>query len=146
MAETAETTAPGTHPDAVVINQDGSVTTKAGKGWVWCTDESTGHRLDFPAHLLPRKGVTPVPGYPVNYRPVARAPKTQVQLGDTPPTAGHPTAAAGAVPAEVAAARAAEASVTTTTDPRLPASDAGTAQSTGATGAATSSTKGRSAR
>lgn len=121
MAENAETTAPGTHPDAVVVNSDGSVTTKGGRGYVWCTDEGTGHRMDFPARLLPRKGVTPVPGVPVNYKAVGRSPKVRVQLGDSPPTAGHPAhGAAAEVSPELAAARAAEASVTGTTDPRPP--------------------------
>jgi hypothetical protein len=81
MADNATTeTAPGTHPDAAVINDDGSVTTRTGEGWVWCTDTSTGARVDIPARLLPKKGVTPVPGYPVNYTPIGRTPKPAVLL------------------------------------------------------------------
>lgn len=85
MAETPDT-APG-HPDAVVINDDGSVTTRGGRGFVWVTDDRSGARYDVPARILPRRGLTPVPGYPVNYRAQARTTKPQRPLGETPPAA-----------------------------------------------------------
>lgn len=115
MADSAKDTTPGTHPDAVIINDNGSVTTRGGRGFVWVSDEKNGARYDVPAGMLPRAGLTPVPGYPVNYKPRARAPKPAVLLGDLTPTAGRSALRAGPVPAEVAAARAAAASVTGTT-------------------------------
>lgn len=118
MADDATTPAPGTHPDAAVINDNGSVTTRKGKGFVWVHDETTGARYDVPARMLPRAGIRPVEGYPVNYQPQARAPKTALQLGDLPPTAGRASSApAVEVGPELAAARAAEAAVTGSTEP-----------------------------
>lgn len=111
MADNATDTTPGTHPDAVVINSNGSVTTRGGKGWVWVTDEATGARVDVPASMLPRAGVAPVPGYPVHYGPVGRAPKTRLQLGDKPPTAGRAAGPAEDLSPELAAARAASGSL-----------------------------------
>jgi hypothetical protein len=121
MADSAQTPAPGTHPDAVVINDDGSVTTRRGKGWVWVHDEGTGARYDVPARMLPRAGITPVPGYPVNYKPHARTPKPALALADVGGTAGRfaqaqAAAAAGDVSAEVLAARAAVSALGGTTD------------------------------
>lgn len=118
MADDATTPAPGTHPDAVVINDNGSVTTRKGKGFVWVHDESTGARYDVPARMLPRAGIRAVEGYPVNYQPQGRAPKTALQLGDLPATAGRASSPpAVEVGPELAAARAAEASVTGSTEP-----------------------------
>lgn len=117
MADDATTPAPGTHPDAVVINDNGSVTTRKGKGFVWVHDESTGARYDVPARMLPRAGIRPVEGYPVNYQPQGRSPKTALQLGDLAPTAGRASSPpAVEVGPELAAARAAEASVTGSTE------------------------------
>ncbi len=103
---TPETT-PG-HPDAVVINDDGSVTTRGGRGFVWVTEDVTGARYDVPASMLPRSGLTPVPGYPVNYRPVGRTAKSRLRLSSDPaaptgdagesagvPAGGDPGVAAG---------------------------------------------------
>lgn len=121
MADNATTPAPGTHPDAVVINDNGSVTTRKGKGFVWVHDESTGARYDVPASMLPRPGLTPVVGYPVNYRPTGRTPKTALLLGDLPVSSGRASsAAAEPVSAELAAARATAASLTSSTEPPAP--------------------------
>jgi hypothetical protein len=80
MAETANKTAPGTHPDAVIINDDGSVTTRYQRGFVWVSDDASGNRFDVPARMLPREGLTVVPGYPVNYDPTGRPPKYRLDL------------------------------------------------------------------
>lgn len=115
MAETAQNPAPGTHPDAVVINDDGSVATRKGKGFVWVHDETTGARYDVPARMLPRHGLRVVEGYPVNYQPQARAAKPAVLLGDLSPTAGKVVVSDGTpVPAAIAAARTAVAASTGT--------------------------------
>lgn len=72
MADSTTDTAAGTHPDAVKINQDGTVDTGGRRAWVWCKDPTTGHRFDVLASRLPRRGAEPVPGYPLNFRRVAR--------------------------------------------------------------------------
>jgi hypothetical protein len=127
MAETAQTPAPGTHPDAVVVNEDGSVTAHGRKAWVWVHDETSGARYDVPATMLPRKGLRVVEGYPVNLKPQARAPKSALLLGDVPLTAGRVVVADGSEPvdAKLAAARAASAATSTTTEPTLGAGPAG---------------------
>lgn len=117
MAETAQTAVPGTHPDAVVINDDGTVTAHGRRAWVWVHDEGTGSRYDVPASMLPRQGLRPVEGYPVNTRPHARTPKTALLLTDIPVTAGRASTAAAAEPVspELAAARAAAAALSAST-------------------------------
>jgi hypothetical protein len=122
MADNAQTPGPGTHPDAVVINDDGSVSTRPGKkAWVWVTDEGTGARYDVPASMLPRSGITPVPGYPVNYEPHARTPKPALALGDVGGTAGafaraQAQESAGEIDPKLVAARASVAALGGTTD------------------------------
>lgn len=116
MADNAETTTPGAHPDAVVINENGSVNTRNGKGFVWVHDEITGARYDVPARMLPRQGLRVVEGYPVNYQRDARAAKPAVLLGDLAPTAGRVVVADASVPvdSDLAAARTALAASTGT--------------------------------
>lgn len=75
----------------VKINEDGSVTAHGRKAWIWCSDDETGARFDLAAHLLPKQGVTPVAGYPVNTGRFAREAKSRTQL-----PAGGAAAAAGA--------------------------------------------------
>lgn len=151
MAEDATNpAAPGTHPDAVVINDDGSVTTRTGRGWVWVHDETTGARCDVPPSMLPRPGLTVVPGYPVNYGPQARPPKPKLLLGDVPTTAGRATSA-GEVSADVAAARASAAALTTSTGPvgldvEPPLTEPPAGGSDKKTGTSTTSTKDRNPR
>lgn len=82
-------TKPTTAPDAtVVVNDDGSVTAHGPRAWVWCTDESTGARMDIPASMLPKPGLTPVPGYSVNLKTRGRDAKSAVELS----TLGNPDA------------------------------------------------------
>jgi hypothetical protein len=130
MAETAQTPAPGTHPDAVVVNDDGSVTQHGRKAWIWVHDETSGARYDVPAAMLPRKGLRVVDGYPVNLRPQARAPKPALLLGDVAASPGR-VSIAGEQPvdARVAAARVASAATSTTSEPLLPAGPVGGEQS-----------------
>jgi hypothetical protein len=137
MAENADT-APGTHPDAVVVNDDGTVTAHGRRAFVWVHDESTGARYDVPATMLPRTGLRPVEGYPVNRRPHARPAKPAVLLGDLPVTAGRviTTDNAPELTGAVAAARAAAAASSVSTEPVAPAgldsstSDAGATPAT----------------
>lgn len=149
MADNATTPDPGTHPDAVVINKDGSVSTRTRKAWVWVEDGVTGARCDVPATMLPRSGLTPVPGYPVNYQPQARAPKPALLLGQLPATAGRATSTPDEEESPgLAAARASAAALTTTTgpvgldtEPELTQKPAG-----GSDNSTTTTTKGRSPR
>jgi hypothetical protein len=99
MAETANK-APGTHPDAVIINDDGSVTTRYQRGFVWVSDDKTGNRFDVPARMLPRQGLTVVPNYPVNYDPTGRPVKYRLDLaGDRDePELAEASAVAGVAP------------------------------------------------
>lgn len=101
MAETANQ-APGTHPDAVIINDDGTVTTRYQRGFVWVRDDATGNRFDVPARMLPRQGLTVVPNYPVNYDPTARPVKYRLDLaGDRDePELAEVSAVAGVAPGQ----------------------------------------------
>ncbi|WP_285475230.1 hypothetical protein [Actinoplanes sp. NBRC 101535] len=77
----AGTRNPATAPGATVqVNSDGSVTAHGPRAWVWCTDESTGARADYPASMLPKAGLKPVAGYEVNFKKVGRSPKTVAEL------------------------------------------------------------------
>lgn len=79
MADTSKT-APGPHPDAVVVNDDGTVTEHGRKAWIWCTDTSTGSRADYPASMLPVDGLVPVSGYPANLTRFGRPAKSRAEL------------------------------------------------------------------
>ncbi len=83
---------PDTNPSrqrgaTVVVGDDGRVTEHGPKAWIWCTDTSTGARIDYPARLLPKEGIEPVPGYEVNFGRQARDPKPATDLGGTKPAA-----------------------------------------------------------
>lgn len=84
MADTNPNLEPGA---PVVIDDDGRVTAHGPKAWIWCTDESTGARIDVPAGRLPREGLTPVDGYEVNFGRFGRDPKPATDLAGGAPAA-----------------------------------------------------------
>lgn len=80
MADTTDS-GPGTHPDAVKINDDGTPDTGGRTGWVWVEDPATGGRMDVHTsraawHIA--RGRKVVPGYPFNPGTSARPPKPAV--------------------------------------------------------------------
>lgn len=82
MADATPTPAPADDGRAHV-NSDGTVTTSR-RAFVWCQDESTGGRFDVPAQTLPRSGVRPIEGYPLNFKRQGRNGKTRAQLAGDP--------------------------------------------------------------
>lgn len=82
MADTNPNLEPGA---LVVVDDDGKVTAHGPKTWIWCTDESTGARIDIPASRLPKDGLTPVDGYAVNFGRFARDPKPATDLAGGSP-------------------------------------------------------------
>lgn len=78
MADATTTTTPASYGRAYVSSK-GTVDTGGRRAWVWCQDADTGHRYDVLASRLPRKGLTPVEGYPLNFKQTAREAKTRQQ-------------------------------------------------------------------
>lgn len=115
MAESDATSTTPADDGRARVESNGTVDTGGRRAFVWCQDESTGHRFDVPARALPKRGVKVVEGYPLNFKATARAAKTRKQLaadaaesdvhGDVDETpAPEPTAGGDAVQAAEAAA------------------------------------------
>lgn len=84
MADDATPTTTPADDGRARVNEDGTVDTGGRPAWVWCQDPSTGHRFDYPSRALPRNGVEPVEGYPLNFKKHARPAKTRLQLAGDP--------------------------------------------------------------
>lgn len=105
MAETSAVPQDGlAHPD-----QDGSVDTGGRRAYVWCQDDTTGHRYDVPATRLPMPGVTPINRYPLNFRALARHPKPLAVWESDPSEPADPANPAPADPSTPAAAESSSA-------------------------------------
>jgi hypothetical protein len=121
MAESDATPTTPADDGRARVNTNGTVDTGGRRAFVWCEDEGTGHRFDLPAAALPKSGVKVVVGYPINFRKVARAAKTRVQLASDP---NEPATAEGdakqqkAAPAVSETEAAGDAAATTTRNRR----------------------------
>ena len=97
MADTKKSSKPG-HDGKAKVSEGGTVDTGGRPGWVWVTDDVSGHRFDIRSNRLPRAGLTPVEGYPINYNQFARPGKTRAELGSD--VAPAPVDAGELVPGE----------------------------------------------
>jgi len=84
MAESDETTTTPADDGRARVSRNGTVDTGGRPAFVWCQDDGTGHRFDLPVRALPKKGVTVIEGYPLNFKRHARAAKTRLELAGDP--------------------------------------------------------------
>lgn len=78
MADDATQTTTPAADGLAHVDSKGQVPTDGRKAFVWVQDADTGHRYDVPARSLPRRGLTPVEGYPLNYNDGGRPAKSRV--------------------------------------------------------------------
>lgn len=88
MAESDETTTTPADDGRARVLPNGKVDTGGRKAFVWCQDDVTGHRFDLFHQALPKRGVTVVEGYPLNFKRFGRPGKTRLQLADDPAETG----------------------------------------------------------